>query len=44
MRMGRGAGMLSPAWFNSHRTDLAGFAMLAAVLVLLALLVRANRN
>ena len=45
MRSGaRGMGMLSPAWFNSHRTDLAGLAMLAGVILLLAVLVKLQRD
>jgi hypothetical protein len=37
-------GMLSPAWFDSHRTDLAGIAMLAAVIVLIALFFKVLRD
>jgi len=33
---------MSPAWFNSHRTDMAGFMLLGAVLLLLFLLVKAQ--
>jgi hypothetical protein len=45
MRFGsRGTGMLSPAWFDSHRTDLAGFAMLAAVVLLLGLFFKVLRD
>ncbi|MFI5344835.1 MAG: hypothetical protein ACHQ51_00525 [Elusimicrobiota bacterium] len=45
MRFGsRGSGMLSPSWFNSHRTDLAGLAMLAAVVLFLILFLKALRD
>lgn len=37
------AGM-SPEWFNSHRTDAAGVAMLAAALVFLFIFVKIQRD
>lgn len=44
MRFGaRGTGM-PPSWFNSHKTDLAGFVLLGAVVLFLVLLFKLLRD
>ncbi len=43
MRFGA-RGNVSPSWFDSHRTDVAGAAMLIGVLLLIALIAAALRD
>lgn len=43
MRFGSRAGV-SPKWFDTHRTDVAGGALLVAVLVFIAILVKIARE
>lgn len=43
MRFGTRAGV-SPKWFDMHRTDVAGGALLVAVIVFLAIFVKIARE
>lgn len=43
MRFGT-RGNFSPDWFNSHRTDVAGAAMLAFAVLFIALVVKRLRD
>lgn len=43
MRFGTRVG-LSPAWFDTHRTDVAGAAMLVAVIVFILIFVKIARE
>jgi hypothetical protein len=44
MRWGARGAMLSPSWFDSHKTDIAGLALLGAVVLFLILFVKVLRD